>query len=475
MEAAAALRELPLGTRPISALQDHLTAPAWNRLRAAHERARALLGSRTLWIINSTPQGGGVAEMISNLTPYWRGSGIDVRWLVIHAPPPFYELTKRIHNLLHGVSEPHLGPRDQALFEQISHTLASQALELVAPGDLVILEDPQTAGLAPMLRQAGAVVVWRCHVGTDWPNDPVAEAWRFLLPFLDDVDVAVFTRREFVPPELEQRAMLVMPAIDPASAKNQPMAMATARAALDRCGLVRAGHGAGAVRVPVAGGRTVSVHRPCAVVREGRPPRLVSEPLVVALARWDRLKDPIGVLRGFAEHVDHPDARLIVAGPATTAVADDPDQERVFTDAHAAWKDLPRSRRRRIDLARLPMDDIDENAIIVNALQRHAAVVVKKSLEEGFGLGVTEGMWKARPVVATRVGGHQSQIEHRRTGLLVDDPHDLPAFGAAIDELLCEPAEALEMASVGRENVRRHFLADRHFVDWTAVLLRAVT
>ena len=120
------------------------------------------------------------------------------------------------------------------------------------------------------------------------------------------------------------------------------------------------------------------------------------------------------------------------------------------------------------------MADFDENALIVNALQRQAAVIVKKSLQEGFGLGVTEGMWKARPVVATRVGGHQDRIEHRRTGLLVDDPSDLTAFGAAIAELLANPGGALTMATAARERARERFLADRHFIEWTSALRGAL-
>ena len=116
------------------------------------------------------------------------------------------------------------------------------------------------------------------------------------------------------------------------------------------------------------------------------------------------------------------------------------------------------------------MADLDENALIVNALQRQAAVVVKKSLQEGFGLGVTEGMWKARPVIATRVGGHQEQIQHRRHGLLIDDPANPAAFAAAIDMLLADPAEALTLAAAGRERVREHFLANRHFIAWSRTL-----
>ena len=160
------------------------------------------------------------------------------------------------------------------------------------------------------------------------------------------------------------------------------------------------------------------------------PPYAPSTRLVVALARWDRLKDPVGILDAFARHVDEPRAFLVPAGPATRHVADDTEGVR---EAH---------------------------------------VIVKKSLQEGFGLGVTDGMWKAKPVVATRVGGHRDQIEHRRSGVLVDDPADLSGFATAIDEVLADPGAARELGTAARERVRERCLADRHFISWMEVLRR---
>jgi trehalose synthase len=458
------LTELPLATSSFDALNDELTAPARARLEGARVDAHSSLSGRTVWWINSTPRGGGVAEMLRTLVPYWRGEGIDARWLVLEAPPPFYRLTKRIHNLLHGVPAAAPGIRDTELFDEVARQAAAQAVSLVAPGELVVLEDPQTAGLVSALKDAGAVVVWRCHVGADEPSAAAASAWTFLLPRLAGADRYVFTRREFVPVDLEtQRTLLLAPAIDPLSHKNRGLDPTVGQGVLAAAGLARAPHAPR--RLPL---------RRCRVMRAAEPPVLGRDRLVVSLARWDRLKDPVGVMRGFVEHVDEPDVRLILAGPSPEAVADDPEAEQVLHDTVVAWERLPRVERRRVDLAVLPMVDLDENALIVNALQRQAAVIVKKSLQEGFGLGVTEGMWKARPVIATRVGGHQDQIEHRRSGLLVDDPGDLAAFGAAIAQLLGNPADALTMATAARERVRERFLADRHFVEWTAALRGAL-
>jgi trehalose synthase len=295
------------------------------------------------------------------------------------------------------------------------------------------------------------------------------------LPHIEAADLYVFTRQAFVPSGLDQtRVRILAPAIDPCSAKNQPLSPGQAEAILDHAGLARAFQPTPVKAVNVQG-RAVLVRREAEVLRHGPAPKLGGERLVVALARWDRLKDPIGIIHGFADHVDVPDARLVVAGPAASAVADDPEGVKVLRQAKAAWQGLPAAARRRIQLAELPMDDLDENALIVNALQRQAAVVVKKSLQEGFGLGITEAMWKARPVIATRVGGHQDQITHRRTGLLINDPQDPLAFAAAVSEVLLNPAEAFELAAAGREHVRSRFLADRHFVEWDRALISVVT
>lgn len=467
------LHEVALRPRSLDALSDQLARGAWERLQVAREEATSVFGGRTVWSLNSTSVGGGVAEMLRTLLPYWQGSGIDSRWLVLSAPSSFFRVTKRLHRLLHGVPDRPLGLRDRALYESVAQAAAARARELVAPGDLVILEDPQTAGLVAELKEAGATVIWRSHIGPNGESESVEEAWRFLLPRIEDADAFVFTRRAYIPPVLEgPRSMVLPPAIDPLSAKNQPLATDVAEAILQRCGLARSGKPIGPTRVALCDGRPVDIRRRARVLREDTAPQLGVDRLVVALARWDRLKDPVGIVRGFAE-VGHPRARLIVAGPATGAIADDPGERTVLREAQAAWHELPREERRRIDLATLPMVDLDENALIVNALQRQAAVVVKKSFQEGFGLGVTEGLWKARPVVATRVGGHQDQIEDHQTGLLIDDPADRSAFGAAIDELLDNPVQAHELGAAGRERVRERFLADRHFVQWIAVF-RAV-
>ncbi|HZL03960.1 MAG TPA: glycosyltransferase, partial [Coriobacteriia bacterium] len=201
------------------------------------------------------------------------------------------------------------------------------------------------------------------------------------------------------------------------------------------------------------------------------PPDWSRDPVVVSLARWDRIKDPLGILDGFLERVlPATDAHLLLAGPDANQVADDPDAAAVLADVRERWRRLPPAAGARVHLACLPLTPPDENAAMINAIQRQAAVVVKKSLQEGFGLGVTEAMWKARPVVASAVGGHLEQIQHLHSGLLVKDPADVAAFGDAIVELLREPSLAARLGQTARERVRALFLNDRHFVRWVEVL-----
>ncbi len=194
-------------------------------------------------------------------------------------------------------------------------------------------------------------------------------------------------------------------------------------------------------------------------------------PVLTQVSRWDRLKDPAGVIEAFAEYVHAEDDQpnLVLAGPDVTAVADDPEGREVFEEVHELWSGLPHRVRRRVHLALLPMDDADENAVIVNALQRSADVVAQKSLAEGFGLTVAEAMWKGRPVVASAIGGIVEQIEDGRTGFLVD-PTDLRAFGERVSELMDDPHHAERIGEAAQTRVRELFLGPRHLGQYVTLL-----
>ena len=204
---------------------------------------------------------------------------------------------------------------------------------------------------------------------------------------------------------------------------------------------------------------------------DGGPAPDPDRPLVLQVSRWDRLKDHVGVLRGFADRtLASTDADLMLAGPETRSVTDDPEGKAVLEELLAQHANLPERARRRVHIASLPTADGDENAAIVNALQRHATIVVQKSIEEGFGLTVTEAMWKARPVIASAVGGISEQVSDQRTGVLLADPRDLHGFGDAVTELLGDPDHARDLGAAGRVNVLNNFLPDRHFRQYVELL-----
>jgi trehalose synthase len=426
---------------------------------AEMEEARSLLEGRAVWHVNSTARGGGVAEMLRSLLAYVRGAGIDARWMVIEGEAPFFEVTKRIHNHLHGSPGDGgaLAGAERETYESSLATVAGELASLVRPGDVVFLHDPQTVGLAPVLAGRGVPIVWRCHVGIDNPNEIARGAWKFLRGYADRADAYVFSRREFVWEGLdESRVWIVPPTIDVFSPKNQDLPPEAVASILDVIGLTDAGERGGPL-FRRGDGTPARVDREAALVQE--EPLPADAPLVAQVSRWDRLKDPLGVLDCFAEHVTAEGAHLALVGPDTEAVGDDPEGAEVFADVRAAVAECDASFRHRVHLVSLPMVDLDENAAMVNAIQRHASVVVQKSLAEGFGLTVAEAMWKERPVVASRVGGIQDQIVDGESGFLIDDPTDLAAAGKAISDVLGDPALAARVGENARRRVNEKFLA----------------
>ncbi|WP_164015038.1 glycosyltransferase [Pyxidicoccus trucidator] len=466
--------EVHITAEPLARFEPVLGEAGWHALQERVAQARAHLTGRTFWNVNSTARGGGVAEMLPRLLAYARGAGVDARWMVLEGTPEFFRVTKRLHHALHGSpgdGSP-LGVAERALYDEVLRDNAEELLALVRPGDVVVLHDPQTAGLAPGLVEVGARVVWRCHVGRDTPNAEVERAWAFLAPGLAAAQLTVFSRAAYVPPQCADRAIIIRPSIDIFAVKNQPMAPDVACAILAHTGLLREDSGAPEPLFTRNDGVPARVSRGADIVRLGCAPAR-DTPLVVQVSRWDPLKDPAGVLSGFAQLVHaNPGLRaeLVLAGPAVTSVADDPEAASTLNDVIARWFQLPHALRQRVHLACLPMADLEENAAIVNALQRHAAVVVQKSLQEGFGLTVTEAMWKSRPVVASAVGGIQDQVVHGVSGLLVHDPADLTEFAAAVRTLLSDSELADRMGVQAHQHVLAHFTGARHLTDMGRLL-----
>jgi len=463
----SATERVDVAALPIERFRSVLDPERYAELVVLAAHARDLLAGRVVWCVNSTARGGGVAEMLRSLLAYTRGAGVDTRWQVITGRPRFFDVTKRLHNRLHGAvgDGGPLGDAERAEYDAVMAAAAAELVPLVRPEDIVILHDPQTAGLAAPLRAAGARVVWRCHVGLDEPNALAHEAWDFLRPDVRAADLCVFSRAEFVWRGLEAaRVSIVAPSIDAFSAKNQELDEEATLAILRVAGILAPGATEHACYLR-GDGSPARVDRCAALVQDACPAD--DDPVVAQVSRWDRLKDPTGVLHGFAAHV--PDAHLLLVGPQVDAVSDDPEGAQVLAEVIEARAALPAAVRARVHIVSLPMVDAEENAAMVNAIQRHAAVVVQKSLAEGFGLTVAEALWKGRPVVAAAVGGIQDQIEDGVDGLLVD-PTDPAAFGRAVAAMLTDPERAARMGQAAHAHVREAFLEPRHLAEWVGLL-----
>lgn len=464
------VREVDIDAIPLDRLTALLAPERAERLTRYTARARELLHGRTVWNVNATAQGGGVAEMLQALLAYTRGAGVSTRWLVLAGDPRFFAITKRLHNLIHG-TEGDGGPLEQPEADHYRNILRQNAVELAAlvqRDDIVLLHDPQTAGLAPLLTGRGAHVVWRCHIGRDTPNQQTDRGWTFLRPHVEQADAFIFSRRVYAPEWIpSDRLAVIPPSLDPFSAKNADLSPADVDATLRMSGLVDTPQDHGTIQFRRRDGNVGTVRRHRGLILDGAP--VPSETrIVLQVSRWDHLKDMAGVLTGVAEHLaDLPrDVHLLLAGPETAGVSDDPEGAIVLKECREAWESLQPGRQERVHLACLPMDDIDENAHLVNALQRRAAVVVQKSLVEGFGLTVTEPMWKARPVVASSVGGIADQIVNGESGLLLSDPTDLAAFARLVGQVLVDEERARQLGTGARSRVLDRYLGDRHLTQY---------
>ena len=460
--------EVPIVRRDAERLRSIAGAEAGSRYDSLVRTVRATLRGHTVWQINATAEGGGVAELLRSCLGYLADDGIATRWLVIDADPAFFDITKRIHNRLHGElgDGGPLGPEERAHYDEVTRTNLRSVLTLVARGDVVVVHDPQPLGLVPGLVAAGATVVWTCHVGIDMPNAIARSAWDFLRDDVLAAHAVTFTRGAYAWHGLDaDRVHVIPPCIDDASRKNVALDPEHVESIVRSAGLLDHRPAGAASFLREDGSPDTIVEQ--AEVTEMRPTP-PDAPLVVQVSRWDALKDPIGVMRGFADDPSLGEAHLMLAGPRPASVADDPEADAVLAEVLDVWRRLPTKDRSRVHIANLPTDDVEANAIIVNALQRRADVVVQKSLAEGFGLTVTEAMWKERPIVASAVGGIRDQIRDGVHGLLVH-PRDLTAFGNAVHGLLADPRRAAQLGTAARQRVETHSLPTHYLGAYLAL------
>jgi trehalose synthase len=376
------------------------------------ELAKRLSGRRLL-MVNSTRVGGGVAEILNRMVPILTECGLDVRWEIIEGTEPFYRVTKAFHNALHG--SPEAITKEQ--FDLFLEVGRANARQLSLDQDLVFIHDPQPIVLIERRNERpGAKWLWRCHIDVSRPDQRV---WSFLEPYILRYDGAVYSAQAFTQ-RLPMRQMLIPPSIDPLSEKNKDLS----REQVDE------------------------------ILEHLQIPRDV--PIITQVSRFDKLKDPVGVVDVFRRVRKSVKCRLILAGGTAD---DDPEGAEVLAQVREAAKNDP-----EIHLLLLP-----NNANIeINALQRASAVVLQKSLREGFGLTVSEALWKARPVVASAVGGIPLQVKHHYSGLLV---HSIEGCARAVKQLLMNPSYAKQLGENGREHVRANFLLTRHITDYLLAFL----
>ena len=366
----------------------------------------AKLQGRVIQNINSTFTGGGVAELLSRIVPLLRQLGVDARWNIIEGTPDFYKVTKKFHNLLHGRGE-EISAADYSLFSEVTrHNLE----RLEVNGDVVFIHDPQPAGLVARKKDIGKRWIWRCHIDISHPN---REVWKFLEPFVTQYDAAVFSSLSFSQ-ELPIPQYLIPPSIDPLSDKNRDLPTETIDAVLTKYGIYK------------------------------------DKPIITQVSRFDYLKDPVGVIQAFEIVRNSTECQLVFAGGTAD---DDPESEKVLAEVRERA-----GGNRDIHILLIPPgSDIE-----INALQRASTIIVQKSLREGFALTVSEALWKAKPVVASAVGGIPLQVRNRFTGLL---SHGIEGTAYAIRQLLTNPEYAKWLGENGREHVRQNFLITRHLRD----------
>lgn len=415
--------------------------------------------------VNATPVGGGVAEILQSLVPGQRDEGTNAGWAVVAGDPTFYDVTKYLHHLLHDRAPAERIATPGAL-DAYRRTLAPQApwfTAQVAAGDVVVLHDPQVLGLAAAFKASGATVVWHCHIGTDTVGAPGPAAfWHAFARELAVLDAIITTMPQFVPADATgARRFVVPPAIDPGSPKNRDLTTGQVRDLLDGAGL------GDSAEVSDGAERREPVSEPGVARVTQQVPLPRHEPVVVQVSRWDPLKDMPGLLR--CVPLLRPDAHLVLVGPEPTEIPDDPEGLAVFGDVRHTLSSLEPADARRVHLVNVSPRSPDDGALLVNAVQRRADVVVQKSLQEGFGLTVTEAMLKGKPLVATRVGGLRHQIADGVNGLLVD-PADPPAAMDAVNRLLDSPELARTLGARARASAEGRFTMPRLIDGYRAIV-----
>lgn len=372
------------------------------------------LKGKSMVHVNSTRWGGGVAEMLHRLIPLFSELGINVRWDVIEGNAPFYQVTKSFHNALQGQQQ----IITQEMYAAYLKTNRNNGRKMDLNGDLVVIHDPQPAALI-YKRKKHSKWLWRCHIDASHPQRKV---WNFLQQYVSQYDGAIFSLPSFAQ-KLSIPQILMYPSIDPLADKNKELSQKEIDAVLDRYGIPR------------------------------------DKPMILQVSRFDRFKDPLGVIQAYKLVKKNNDCCLVLAGGGA---ADDPEGLEVLNEVKRASDKDP-----DLFILDLPPD----SNIEINALQRAAHVVLQKSLKEGFGLTVAEAMWKGKPVIGGFVGGITVQIVYGQTGFTV---HSVEGCAYQIRHFLNNPAFSHQVGQQAKEYTRRNFLITRHLCDYLALMIDTI-
>lgn len=397
------LETVDVGSRSLDAYRSLAAEHLLDALAVEGDRLR---GARVLHV-NATPYGGGVSELLRSVVPLQRSLGLVADWRIIRGDERFFQVTKAVHNGLQGAS---LELTDEQKATYIENT-KENANAFTEQYDFVFVHDPQPAAILTMSGRGPGRWIWRCHIDLSKPHEGV---WDFLRPMVEQFDAAVvsapaFTRQLAIP------QYLFFPSIDPLSEKNRPLEESFINKVCDDFGIDR------------------------------------SRPILCQISRFDRLKDPVGVIEAYKLVKKYVDCQLVLAGGGAT---DDPEGAVVLQEVMDAAGDDP-----DVIILNLP----PWSALEINALQRASTIIIQKSLKEGFGLTVTEGLWKEKPVVAGAVGGIPSQIVHKLTGVLV---HSVEGCAYQIRYLLTHPEFAAQLGKNGREHAKENFLITVNLKRW---------
>ena len=454
-------------------------------LRTDAERVASLLRGRTVWMVNSTSQGGGVAELLPAQISILRQLGIDTRWAVLEtAQPQFFDFTKRLHNLIHGVALPDPAGDDRALYEAVNRQEAGALGELLRPSDILLVHDPQPLPLGAWLkRERGVHAVWRCHIGVDESNSATQTAWRFLRPYIESYDVGVFSMPEYIPDYLQDRALVIHPSIDPLSHKNRELSLHKLVGILSDADLVEP-HWPLVTPPFEQRARRLQPDGSLASATQPADIGLLARPIITQVSRWDRLKGFMPLLEGFVQlktgaHPGATDARharrleivrLVLAGADPDSIPDDPEGQAVFAELRDRYMQLSPALQRDVAIVALPTASRKQNALMVNALQRASDIVAQNSLREGFGLTVSEAMWKSVPVLGSAPAcGIRLQVRDRTDGRLVSDPEDAGELARTMIEMLEKPACLEEYGRNAQYRVHDRFLIFAELRQWLGV------